>query len=1130
MNTTNTLKEYYIKIYNLYNNCVNMLTALNQSLSTSSPQVTINITEENGEVTETKIPSFIYLENKLDEIKTSFNNLFDIPNSGDAWFENNSNMYKFHLLKSNIAPQTPNIISNNISASFTDNNYFKDLVSPKMYLKMNISNLTNNIEKIFVRKYVFYNVQVNNLFNIIRDSGIKTNEEYIALLYSYVKGKDYDVYDSIIDLPLKKEVYNSKFQIDEIVKLENGNPYTEYNNEYNKNVLNYRLKLNTLEYNNQEDSSIKFLIKIGDHLSLNNTNTEYNVKYVNNVSNEVIIEEIYGHTALQTFEDNQNMFFTISNNEFDEFNYINVPLEENQYISIFIGTIYNNIRSILSEGILLDLSQIYMVDEYGNKINDSNGNQINYMTYYKTYCKNIGDILSGFSEVTNPLISEYEYATLELQTSDAIKELVNNTFNSSNILQVVPINKHLIDDSTTQEIINLHNQKGELNNKLTSINSNIDNLYNTLTNTDWSQEISNSQLSIRKKLDDYYNERTLITTQLNNVIDSINAKSVIKYEEDLKYRIRGILNTSLLEEYISANFTNVVIIGIDVQYKYKSNYSTTTSLSSINTNTFTDWNQYKVKDKERYLDFNEFTSSVTLKWLDENSTDNIIKWNQIDIPINQNEEVVFKIRYKYNIGQPFINLYTPWSDEETIVFPEEYKEMVQVSQIITENADDTTTASFNKTLINDGYSEHVNNKFVSGNQVFFHMPENIYSGFNTSENNLLSLKDKLLEMSLNIDKYKELIDESLTKKYNIYLEFDNQTIELFSGSINKININDTNITDSFIKKSMRIIIKNSGENPVKLYSQFPGNSNIPLIEDNRDAYSRTIGNYERVPLIINNEMSPQYLGQWIYFRQNNPFNKEDIYLNEQSQNIQDKANINASLVWTKNTNNYIKANNSQILYPYKEHGSFNINVSKNIWQGIKYYGDKTSKQYTLSTILNSNKEIDYSNKTFENFYKYINVQDGTNMYLMRFEDIKYIMNNKTIYLSENDIISEFNNNGDAYLNNTIQDYNGAFLYPDIIHKNNIIIDNTDINPSNYITIDVGKELSIPVTFEYCLNNTSGNNPEPISLIKKSLYFDIKDSLFIDPKNYLIEITINNNFSTLNNYLDSMNMLQPENNE
>ena len=53
---------------------------------------------------------------------------------------------------------------------------------------------------------------------------------------------------------------------------------------------------------------------------------------------------------------------------------------------------------------------------------------------------------------------------------------------------------------------------------------------------------------------------------------------------------------------------------------------------------------------------------------------------------------------------------------------------------------------------------------------------------------------------------------------------------------------------------------------------------------------------------------------------------------------------------------------------------------------------------------------------------------------------------------------------------------------------------------------------------------------PLTATRTVSYFDLKDSLFIDPKNYLIEITINNNFTTLNNYLDSMNMLQPENNE
>ena len=1135
MNNTNTLKEYYIKIFDLYNNCVNMLTSLNQSLSTASPQVSLNITDSNGTTHETKIPSFIYLDNKLDEIKNTFNNFFDIPNSGDAWFENDANMYKFHLIKSNTAPQIPNIINDKLVASFTDNNYFKDLVSPKMYLKMNISNLTNNIEKIFVKKYVFYNTASNNLYNVIQESGITTNEQYSALLSSYIKGKDYNVYDSIIDLPLKKEIYNSMFQIEEIVTLDSGNPFVEFNTDLDKEVLNYKLILNTIEYNNQEDTSIKFLLKVGDYLSLNNTNTEYYVKYVNNTTNEVIIEERLGHTALQPFAENQNMFFTINNHNYDDYNYIQVPLEENQYIAVFIGTIYNNVRSILSNGILLDLNKIYMVDEYGNKLMDSKGNQVTYMKYYNTYCKNIGDILSGFSEITNPLLSEYEYNTIEdLQTSESIKELVNTTFNTSEILQVVPINKHLIDDSTTQEIINLHNQKSELNNKLTAINANIDDLYNTLTNTDWSQEVSNSQLSIRKKLDEYYNERTQITTQLSNVVDSINAKSIVKYDEDLKYRIRGILDTKNLEEYISTNYNNVVIIGIDVQYKYKSNYSTTTAMQSINANTFTDWNRYSTKDKERYVDFNEYTSSMELKWLDENATDNIIKWNQIDIPINQNEEVVFKVRYKYNIGQPFVTLYTPWSEEETFVFPDEYKEMVQISEIIEENAGDTNTSNFNKTLINDGYAEHVNNKFISGNQVFYHMPESIYSGFNTSENNLLSLKDKLTEMSNDIEKYRDILEESTKKKYSVYLEFDNQVIELFSGSINRININDTNISDSFIKKSMRIIIKNTGENVVKFYTMFPGNSNVALIEDNRESYARTIGDYERIPILINDQMTPQYLGQWIYFRQNNPFTKEDIYLNENSQNIQDKSNINDILLWGKNNSDYKAKDNSQILYPYKEHGGFNINLSKNIWQGLKYtpLSDGTGykfEEYTLSNLMDAN-EIDYSNKTLNNFYHYDNVKDGSNNYVMRFEDLKYVTNNKVVYLSENDIISDFLNAGLVYLDNTIQDFNGGFLYPDIMHKNNIIIDNTDINPNNYMSIDVGKDMTIPLTFEYCLNNTSGDNSKPISTIKKSIYFDLKDSLFVDAKNYLIELTVNNNYSTLNNYLDTVNLLQPEGNE
>ena len=58
---------------------------------------------------------------------------------------------------------------------------------------------------------------------------------------------------------------------------------------------------------------------------------------------------------------------------------------------------------------------------------------------------------------------------------------------------------------------------------------------------------------------------------------------------------------------------------------------------------------------------------------------------------------------------------------------------------------------------------------------------------------------------------------------------------------------------------------------------------------------------------------------------------------------------------------------------------------------------------------------------------------------MRYEDIKYIdtIRQKTVYLTENDNITEFSQNGESFLNNSMIDYNGAFLYPDIVHKNNM---------------------------------------------------------------------------------------------
>ena len=72
-----TLKEYYVKLENLWNNALNVLTAINQSLHTNASEVTVNISDGNYGSSSIRIPSFLYLENKLENLNNNFSNLFD---------------------------------------------------------------------------------------------------------------------------------------------------------------------------------------------------------------------------------------------------------------------------------------------------------------------------------------------------------------------------------------------------------------------------------------------------------------------------------------------------------------------------------------------------------------------------------------------------------------------------------------------------------------------------------------------------------------------------------------------------------------------------------------------------------------------------------------------------------------------------------------------------------------------------------------------------------------------------------------------------------------------------------------------------------------------------------------------
>jgi len=1104
----NSLKEYYVQLTKLYNNAVSMVEAMNQSLSSTSTNVAVTVTVDNEEKTLT-IPSLFYLESKLETLENNFNNLFNIPTSGEAWFNTKDSMTKLELVKSSTAPLVPEFSTSNVHGSITDNNFFKDLVSPKTFLKLNINNLPDNIEKIYMKKIVFSNY---NIFSQIRNLNLNSYSEYVAALYNYTKGIDYEEYESELQLPIKSEAYISSFKIDEIISDDNGGHY----------VLKIK---DTLQYHSQEDESTEFTLSVGDSVCLPNETVIYKVTNVDIKQMTISISETIGHVNLQTYKENNNMELQYYVSNYNKYHYVNVPLEENQYICIFLSLVYNNTRSLYSSPYLIDLSSIKMYDTYGNPILDSTGNHMNYIEYYNKYCTNIGDILIGISETIYPQISNFTNDIIvSIQDNSTIKTLVNETFMGDGILQVLPINKHLVDDSTSEDIINLHSQKNELNTQLSSLQDNINNVYSTLINTDFSQEVQISQEALKAKLDKYYAQKVTIQKQLNSTIENINAisKDIQIAREDTKYRVRGITNTNELETWLHSNESDKIqIISLECEYKYKSPTKETTTITNINSNVFTDWIKLDNIERERKLVFNSTLSGFTIDFVDYSSTQNIIKWNQIDIPIVQGEDVVLRCRYKYNIGQPFINLYTPWSDEMTVVFPNEFSDNLQLSTILNENDTDLINSRFSQTLINDGYQDHVNNSLKSNNVVYYHMPENIYSGFNTSDNNLISLKDKLTTMSNDIENTKTILDSEFNKKYEVYVTFNDKNVKLFNNAINKINIyNDDHITDAFVKQYMNIVIKNTGSSNIKLYSIFPGNIDIPLLLSNNEFYEQYIYHYERVPIFIDNTLSYQTLGQWIYFRQDNPYTGKKIYYDNESQDLQDYKSIttNISKLDFKGINTYMKRNFDSPLLGYRKRNTGEIKeMIESTWVGLDYKGDGIFD--ILADKFNpdkSNLEL-YSSKDIEFF---IYEQTLANNYLNRFEDIAGInLDGKLVMLDAESSLSEF------IANNTVNGVNpatnifiGAFLYPDITGRNTIL---TNGNYNGYVEVEVGKSISVPIVFEYYLDNETVNN------ITKGIYFDLRDSLINEPQHYMVEITANYDYTSSGSILNSTTLLVDE---
>ena len=632
---------------------------------------------------------------------------------------------------------------------------------------------------------------------------------------------------------------------------------------------------------------------------------------------------------------------------------------------------------------------------------------------------------------------------------DTMTSLVTKSVDINGGLQVVKINSHLTDDDAVSDLKKWHEEKNRITNDLVNVQNSIDQIYNQLMTTDFKSDTTVTQFELQEKLTKYYTERTLLTSQKINIVENINIyRNDVKNYAKSKFRIRGVTDPTEVIAYLKTSYGDKTdVIGIDIRYKYVTATKETSNNVNIGSTVFTDWVKQPSIERQRKLVYKN-TSSYYIDYVNYNDVTNPIKWNQIDIPIMQGEDVILQVRYKLNVGQPFIDLYTPWSSEITQEFPSEMKEITELSSIIQNNENDTISAIFNKTLINDGYTKHISDTLIDNAKEYLHSADKINSGFLNSSNNIMSLREKLDLIDSEVLKYKTLIEGEINTQFEVYVTYEGQTMDLLPNVVNEVPaFTKTSSNNSFIKKKLNIVIRNASDTtPMTLMTMFPGtrdtnirdyNNDIAFCGDDHKHYDNVLLTHgtSNVP---RNSIFEQTLGQWIYFRNDDPYTYEKLY--------------------------------SDKLY-------------KNYISNIKATKQLMFNESSLTATYENGNAI-----TIDNVEKDDTIYDD---YIVLCE---HVVNKNKAHWSESTAINTFTDQ----INNAVQ----SVLVPNLSSKTALLCDVDKTDMSQKKQINAKQTLTIPLIFEYYFTNNSTEH----EILSNTIAFTFRPSRLATPVTYVLKVS------------------------
>ena len=893
----------------LEKNQLETVAKINDATVSNADSISISITNPaDGTSQVVNIPSFGYLKNAIERIDSNINSIANINSSGST-IKLSDGSYR-NIISSKIPSEAPTVtkVNNVTNFNFRSNWFFEEMLNPCLYITMDLTNqISASTERVMIQRYILDcdTDSKKEAFNTYLNG--KSNIDYKQFLQFILKYKIYyTLDDEVKDMPPRGNKYTGYFTVRSIRDVVSGNKKTK------------RYKLSSLAYtNNATGFENTAMLSVGDYVLVNKQpiSTKYKVTLVDNSTYEIEVEKIEGYDNIEIGVNSLKISSEIINSVSAE-----IPIGYDERQVIFVKPIDPDSHipaDKWSPGVAFYSNELTYVD--------ANGNTQTLQSFYQRNVVDFGQVLLSYA-------SDYYPSSREGIKPNA--PVLNYTpGDEKSDFRVEQINKHLSEVSNSEDMKALISSKGTVESELIQVQKDIETTKTKLNTTNFGT--SEEKLTVERELNAYIEKESSLSSRFNSIVTQIKASAAEGGTMTPKYRVRGFWEIPASK--VSPSSGEQKIIKFIIRYRYLSESGNTNnegeynynSGNSVSTGRFSNWIEVEGKLRERVL------TQTGWEWAAiDTSNPEEININQLDIPIQKGEQVEIQVRSVSEAGYPNNPMKSDWSNSIIVNFSDfSGLEGDDISDILSQNVIDAAVANITQQMSN--INSHTRSSFYNNEAYFAHTAESIASGFKTSEQNHISLYDKLHDLQNQIDQLREQINNNIgnliVKLYDpsdnnrYYTLTEGTTIEINAGNYSDeiAKLAEPEKNGAIITKTFYIDISSDAASGLRLLSKLNGNrtSMCPstiyndgnlVIDDEPNGnhyskydnilsktsfsgdYYKNIGRYDLVPINVTNP-SDQYLdyqiespsmyqsaqcrGQFIYSRFRNIGNTFDMYAN-----------------------------------------------------------------------------------------------------------------------------------------------------------------------------------------------------------------------------------------------------------